>query len=262
MGSHGGAVIMARHVLLLSFMLVRGDKEAIERALSNKLARENLTNSFKGELDPGTGLDCIFEPVPSVPRKGARLVSCVHSTVEVCHDTLATHFKHHRENLCSEQFTKICRITFRKLANKEYIEHCYTPMIKECKTREQEDRMKCKEVFETECVTKYEGQENSKHLGVTECRKVPVTLCANTACEVVEGSEKCHNKTITTITEVPEESCDLNPIKTCQGVYRLVPFLQPVNKCKEVPREVCTFGFKAPTTEEKKITRKWCYDPK
>jgi hypothetical protein len=42
---------------------------------------------------------------------------------------------------------------------------------------------------------RYEEVEKSQFVGSTNCRKLPITLCATTACTFVEGPEECHNKT-------------------------------------------------------------------
>ncbi len=41
---------------------------------------------------------------------------------------------------------------------------------------------------------RYEEVEEGKHVGSTNCRKIPVSLCATSACTFVEGPEVCHNK--------------------------------------------------------------------
>jgi hypothetical protein len=66
---------------------------------------------------------------------------------------------------------------------------------------------------------------------------------------------------VTIITEVPEESCELEPEEKRQGVYRLVPFLTPTHECEDVPREVCSFGMLPGRPGERPLTTNWCYDP-
>ena len=56
--------------------------------------------------------------------------------------------------------------------------------------------------------------------------------------------------------DVPNEICDLVPQKTCKGVYKLVPYLVPEPECKDVPREVCSFGVKGTKLGEKPIVTK------
>ncbi len=41
---------------------------------------------------------------------------------------------------------------------------------------------------------RYEEVEEGKHVGSTNCRKIPVSLCATSACTFIEGPEVCHNK--------------------------------------------------------------------
>jgi hypothetical protein len=62
---------------------------------------------------------------------------------------------------------------------------------------------------------------------------------------LISGEEECHNKTIQSLIDVPEEHCDLFPQKTCQGANKLVPYLVSEPTCDETLREVCTFGVKA-----------------
>ena len=49
----------------------------------------------------------------------------------------------------------------------------------------------CAEYYESSCMTRY--GEDGKH-GVTDCQKIPVTLCGDRACQPVEGEKKCHEK--------------------------------------------------------------------
>ena len=44
---------------------------------------------------------------------------------------------------------------------------------------------------------------------------------------IQEGPEECHDKKVDTLVDVPEETCDLNPQKTCRLVTKLVPSLKP-----------------------------------
>ena len=65
---------------------------------------------------------------------------------------------------------------------------------------------------------------------------------------------------MTVVSEVPEESCDIVPSKICRNVNKLVPHLEPVQECKDQPRQVCSFGLKSPTLKEKPLITKWCYN--
>ena len=77
---------------------------------------------------------------------------------------------------------------------------------------------------------------------------------------MLQDEPECHNKTVAVVTEVPEESCDIIPSKICRTANKLVPHLEPVEKCDDSPREVCSFGLKPPTVLEKPLVTKWCYN--
>ena len=69
------------------------------------------------------------------------------------------------------------------------------------------------------CTSKYKS--GTKHID-TKCEKVPKELCGAKKCKVQESEEEeCHNKEITSLVDVPEEICTLQPIKQCQFVTKL-----------------------------------------
>ena len=70
----------------------------------------------------------------------------------------------------------------------------------------------------------------------------------------------CHNKTVSLVSEVPQETCDLVPSKICRRSNKLVPHLEPVEKCEDTPREVCSFGLLPPTVQDTPLVTKWCYN--
>ena len=59
---------------------------------------------------------------------------------------------------------------------------------------------------------------------------------------------------------MPDESCDIVPKKICRNVNKLVPHLEPVEECKDQPRQVCSYGLKSPSLKEKPLITKWCYN--
>ena len=75
-----------------------------------------------------------------------------------------------------------------------------------------------------------------------------------------EGPEECHDKTVTTLIDIPEEVCDLNPQKTCQFQTRLVPKLKPNHECTIIPQETCALKFSSPALVNKPLLTKWCLD--
>ena len=46
-----------------------------------------------------------------------------------------------------------------------------------------------------------------------------------------------------------------------QSVSQLVPHLTPVEKCSDLPRQICSFGLQSPRVREKPLVTKWCFDP-
>ena len=176
---------------------------------------------------------------------------------QVCHYTYVTQFRPHRVEECSEFYEKTCSIVFKERATNETVRKCYKPVAKVCNGQGPEE---CRTMYESSCTTKYVEKQPGKFVGDTGCERLPVEICG-AGCIVEEGEEECHEKTISASVTVPEEACDLQPQEKCQGVYKLVPFLAPTQECKEVPREVCTFGVLKGQPGEKPLTTKWCYDP-
>jgi hypothetical protein len=118
-----------------------------------------------------------------------------------------------QEELCEENFEKLCQITFTAKSVKEIVQKCYTPVNKVCDGNGPET---CRTVYETSCTTKYVDKQNgTKHVGNTSCEKIPVKICGP-GCSTIEGDEECHDKEIDSVISVPEEVCDLNPHKVCR----------------------------------------------
>ena len=64
---------------------------------------------------------------------------------------------------------------------------------------------------------------------------------------------------INNIFQVPEETCDLNPQKSCNFVTKLVPKLKPDEECVDTTIEVCSRSKQNPRQVQKPIIKKWCY---
>merc|ERR1711863_173778 len=137
------------------------------------------------------------------------------------------------------------------------VEKCYKPLVKECNGQGEDI---CQTVYESACTTKYVEKQPGKFVGDTSCEKLPVEICG-AGCVTTEGEEECHDKTITSLIDVPEEVCDLNPQKTCKFQTKLVPKLKPAHECTIIPREVCNLKFTSPKPVEKPLKTKWCLDP-
>ena len=75
-----------------------------------------------------------------------------------------------------------------------------------------------------------------------------------------QGDKECHDSVVATILDVPEEVCDLNPVKTCRFATKLLPHLSPQHQCTMVPKEVCVLKFNTPKQVKKQFSSRWCLD--
>ena len=138
----------------------------------------------------------------------------------------------------------------------------------------------CETIYEELCIDRVDGytttevcdtwpkevcsvskRKNRKVKPVTSCRMVPKEFCAPASCGVKDGEEECFDKTVTSIEENPKETCTFNPQRRCKLVTELVPQLDQVEKCVDVPKEVCTKAKVSPRKVQKPILKKWCYVP-
>lgn len=108
-------------------------------------------------------------------------------------------------------------------------------------------------------ISRYKEKQPGKFVGDTNCERQPIEICG-AGCVVEEGPEECHDKKITSLLDVPEEICDLNPQKTCRLQTKLVPSLQPKHECTIIPQEVCNLKFSTPKLIKKPLMTKWCLD--
>jgi hypothetical protein len=194
------------------------------------------------------------ETVTSIEKEPQ--LECTHKTVEKCHYTYVTQFTPAQEEVCEENFEKSCQITFKQQAVQEEVEKCYRPQTKVCNGQGEEV---CQTVYESSCTTRYIQKPSGKFVGDTKCEKLPIEICG-AGCVSEPGEEECHTKEITSLIDVPEEVCDLNPQKTCKFQTKLVPKLKPAHECTQIPREVCHLKFGDPVEVEKPLKTKWCVD--
>lgn len=133
---------------------------------------------------------------------------------------------------------------------------CYRPQQKVCNGQGSEE---CRTVYESSCSTKYVQKGYGQFVGDTKCEKLPIEICGR-GCITQEGPEECHEKSVDTLVDVPEESCDLNPQKTCRLKTKLVPSLKPSKECTNVPQESCNLKFSNPKRVQKPLKTEWCLD--
>jgi len=245
------------------------------------------------------GERCIDKVVMVEETEYDDIVTCKHSYSEKCHTTYTTDFEPQQEEYCEENFIKECFIEYKKTASDEKVEFCHTPLVCEgegpeecrtvyesqCETRFHEhevddDVVTCETVQDEKCEDVTQGYTTEqkctkwprevcsketktvlKYTPETDCKKVPRDLCGPSGCVLQPGPEECFDKEETVITEVPEETCNLEPQKSCKHITKLVPLLKPVEECVDIPKEVCSRSRTNPRKIQKPVIKKWCYVP-
>ena len=184
------------------------------------------------------------------------ILECKHRSIEKCHYTYVTFFNPTQEQVCEENFEKVCQITFKQEAVRERVKKCYKPVRKVCNGQ---GPMECRTVYESACSTRYVEKSKGKFVGETKCEKLPVKICG-AGCSMEDGEEVCHDKEVDSLVDVPEEACNLNPQKTCRFVTKLAPSLKPKMECTSVPKETCSLRFTQPKRKQKPLRTEWCLD--
>ena len=255
------------------------------------------------QLDIGTiaaaGERCIDKVVMVEETEYDDVVECKHSYSQKCHTTYTTDFSPQQAEECDENFIKQCFIEYKKVASKEKVRFCNTPLV--C---EGEGPVECRTIYESQCETRYHPHEVEddvvdcetvydqkcedvtqgytteqkctkwprqvcakrkelvlKHTPESKCKKVPRELCGPSGCELRPGPLECFDKDKTVVQEVPEENCNLEPQKSCKHVTKLVPQLKPAEECVDIPKEVCNRSRTNPRKVQKPVVKKWCYVP-
>ena len=203
----------------------------------------------------------MFSPVMrsgALYRKDPEL-SCIHKTVEKCHYTYTTQFVPRQEEVCDETYEKHCTISYNQVAQNDSLVHCYNPLVRSCSSPETGSE-ECREYHETSCTTRYVEKSPGKFVQDTSCERVPVRHCADESCRMVAGPQECHDKTVVSLVDQPEEHCDLVPHKSCRHKTTLIPRLRPEPECTQVPQEVCDIKYVNVRTEKVPYRTLWCYD--
>merc|ERR1711963_1151002 len=233
-----------------------GHHHSVEQGLERSFAAPRRQSNFDAraqrqgageEVDlsigsiAAAGERCIDKVVMQEETEYDEVVTCKHSYSEKCHNTYVTDFEPQQEEDCEETFTKSCFIEYKKVASTEPVKFCHTPLI--CGG---EGDTVCRTEYTSVCTTTYHVHEVTDD--VVECKSEP-------------GPEEFFDKQETVVQEVPEETCNLEPQKSCKFVTKLVPFLKPKEECVDIPKEVCSRSRQNPHTVQKPVVKKWCYVP-
>ena len=73
---------------------------------------------------------------------------------------------------------------------------------------------------------------------------------------------QCQDKVKTAVVDNPLEECDMEPLRTCKYITKLVPKLEAAQDCVDVPKEICARSKVNPRRVKKPSIQKWCFKPK
>merc|ERR1711953_1163503 len=251
--------------------------------------------------DPPTGKKCVQKVMMVEETVWEDHETCDHSYDKRCHKSYTTTYTPVQEMECDEVFRKICHIEMVDIANNVTTEVCRKPLVKDCniegeticRTEYQsecwskqipheveDDVVTCETVEEKKCEDETVGYQTktncqtwpkqecslskktvTKYTTMTGCNKEPTELCAPKGCAFTEGPEECHDEVRTVISQKPEEECMIEPQQQCKHVTKLVPQLQEVEECVDVPKEICTRSRTNPKKVKKPVIKNWCYQP-
>ena len=63
------------------------------------------------------------------------------------------------------------------------------------------------------------------------------------------------------VVDNPVEDCEMDPIRTCKFVTKLVPKLTAKETCMDVPKEICSKSRGNPRRVKKPLIKTWCFKP-
>ena len=200
-------------LFLLVLKTSKADVSQIPARLSpdNEVIQEepNGIIDFSEAVEQPDGSMCITKTKYVEKMEKQPVKECWHQNVTACHDTYVTEFRPNQEQVCEENFWKACKITFKEVGYNYTLKSCMRPLVKKCEEPSQaeygappkEPKVVCKTWFESVCNTTYApsrgAPEGANLKPQTWCQKEPRKICAPDYCEVVEGPEECHDKTLT-----------------------------------------------------------------
>ena len=176
------------------------------------------------------GERCIDKVVMVEETEYDEVVTCKHSYSEKCHTTYTTDFEPQQEEECEENFIKNCFIEYKKVASKEKVKFCHTPILIEGNGPEV-----CQTVYESACTTRYEEHDVKDDIAI---------------CETIQ-EEKCEDVTQGYTTE---QKCTKWPVQKCKQSKENIKKYSPETKCTKVPRKICGPGNQQVPGEEE------CFD--
>lgn len=247
------------------------------------------------------GRKCVKKVMMREETEYDEILTCDHTYDNRCHTSYVTRYDPHQEEECEEKFRKICTIDYEQKANQEVVQVCTSNFIPDCDVEGEQvcqtvwtsecstvqivhevddDIANCETIDEEKCEDVTDGygtkrkcdtwpiekctiskQKVKKYTPQTSCKKVPKEACSPRGCGVKEGPVQCQDTVKTVLSDNPVEECDMEPLRTCKTVTKLVPRLDTVQDCVDVPKEVCARSKVNPRKVKKPSIQKWCFTP-
>ena len=148
---------------------------------------DNLIDFSSAVLDEETGLKCVRTEETLETLEREKLLSCTHSSINICHYTYVTKFSPFQPRVCEDVYSKQCNIVFSRRAEETTEQHCYRPWTRRCGLQGEEgeggEETQCRRVSDSWCVTRWQA---GKGTALTSCNKIPQTLCSPANCQIVQ----------------------------------------------------------------------------
>ena len=90
-------------------------------------------------FDDVPGLQCVTSTDTDLSIPYDTLLTCTHRNITICHHSSIIRYNYHKEEVCRDQYSKNCHISFTKEPREEIMENCYVPVVKECSEEDEND---------------------------------------------------------------------------------------------------------------------------
>ncbi|TRY78519.1 hypothetical protein TCAL_07167 [Tigriopus californicus] len=258
--------------------------------ISSNLERNIPNDSDENNSDEDENHGCVEKVMQVEHIEFDMKVECTHDVQESCMFVYRTNFKPVEQEECKEAFQKDCHIEYESVANEIKIEVCRDSFTRNCSIQGEE---KCSSEYGTVCQTTYEvveveesvpncqvvkdekcdpagncyqvprmqcqltQEKVEKTIPSTDCQQETTEVCGPEACPMTKGQRLCEDQLKVTVQNVPRERCTLNPKKVCNPKSKVLPQLERVEQCLDVPKEICQ-SIQVPKTVMKEVNTTWC----
>ena len=155
--------------------------------------------------------NCIRKVMMRKETRYEESVRCDHEYEDVCHESYVTVFKPQQEEICSEEFKKVCSISYEDRAINKVVEECRTSFVPDYDAPGEKE---CQNVYETICETVH--HEHEVEDDVVECETIQARNCNENQCATVP-QEKCRIQKKVVKKATPKTSCRKEERSVCSS---------------------------------------------